>query len=333
MKILDPRSIIVILFYLAFNFMIIFFGLTIEPENHEIKKNITNFAPEYSQILKLEYFHLKNNFPQMSLNAEKMISKGEAFAEFDHPKGVYSSLKNGQDFFYQADSGQYQKKNELLQLINQVRLESDHSTYTADSVDYYPKRDIVIAQGKVKFNGIDKNTLDSIRIESHRMKANPESQTARFSGLVNGEIERKKKYEGKTKFSSDNLELDGNKSLARLIGNVRIQRENYDITAGNGDIYLENFNKSLKYFVLNDDVKVKEKIETEQGIQERRAFSERLEGFGREQKMILSGAPKVEMGKDVVKGYRITIRENVNMIEVDDAMSDMEVKRKKSKER
>jgi hypothetical protein len=48
--------------------------------------------------------------------------------------------------------------------------------------------------------------------------------------------------------------------------------------------------------------------------------------------MVLSGAPRVEMGTDVIKGYRITIRENVDLIEVDDAMSDVQVKRKKLKE-
>jgi lipopolysaccharide export system protein LptA len=79
-------------------------------------------------------------------------------------------------------------------------------------------------------------------------------------------------------------------------------------------------------------VKVTETVKTPEGITTRNAFAERLEGFGREEKMVLSGAPRVEMGKDVVKGYRITIRENVDLIEVDDALSDVEVKKKKKKE-
>ena len=77
---------------------------------------------------------------------------------------------------------------------------------------------------------------------------------------------------------------------------------------------------------------VSEKLQTTEGVKERRAFAERLEGFGRDQKMVLSGAPRVEMGTDVIKGYRITIRENVDLIEVDDAMSDVQVKQKKLKE-
>src|SRR5665647_2877221 len=102
-----------------------------------------------------------------------------------------------------------------------------------------------------------------------------------------------------------------------------MKRQSYLITSGKADITLENYNKSLKYFVLNDDVKVTETVHTPQGVQQRKAFSERLEGFGREQRMILSGAPRVEMGTDVVRGYRITIREDIDLIEVDDAVSDI----------
>ena len=128
------------------------------------------------------------------------------------------------------------------------------------------------------------------------------------------------------------MNLDGEKSFAYLEGGVRIVREGYDITAGKAEMFLDNYNKSLKYFVLNDDVKVSEKIDGPEGHQMRRAFSERLEGFGKEQKMVLTGAPRVEMGKDVIKGYRITIRENVDLVEVDDAMSDVQVKRQNLKD-
>jgi lipopolysaccharide export system protein LptA len=79
-------------------------------------------------------------------------------------------------------------------------------------------------------------------------------------------------------------------------------------------------------------VKVTEKIESPDGDQIRRAYAERLEGFGREQKMVLTGAPRVEMGKDLIKGYRITIRENVDLVEIDDAMSDVQLKRQKLKD-
>jgi lipopolysaccharide transport protein LptA len=161
------------------------------------------------------------------------------------------------------------------------------------------------------------------------MKARPNLKQSEFTGSVKGSLERKRKYEKAINFSSQKLTFDGVQSYAHLEGDVFMKRDNQRITAGKADIYMENYNKSLKYFVLNDDVKVSEKLQTNEGVQERKAFAERLEGFGREQKMVLSGAPRVEMGKDVIKGYRITIRENVDLIEVDDAMTDVQMKKEK----
>jgi lipopolysaccharide export system protein LptA len=149
-------------------------------------------------------------------------------------------------------------------------------------------------------------------------------------GSVDGVLQRKRKYEGAMTFTSQLLRFDGIESLAHLEGDVFMKRENYRITGGKADIYLENFNKSLKYFVMNDDVKLTETLnDPVNGKTERKAFAERLEGFGREEKMILSGAPRVEMGTDVIKGYRITVREGSDLVEVDDAMSDMQMKKKK----
>jgi lipopolysaccharide export system protein LptA len=71
----------------------------------------------------------------------------------------------------------------------------------------------------------------------------------------------------------------------------------------------------------------------------REAFAERLEGFGQD-KLVLSGAPRVVQDKDTVKGYRITMREKMEYIEVEDALSDVQVKqdagtekKKRAKER
>jgi len=219
-----------------------------------------------------------------------------------------------------------------LGLDGEVEISSDEANYYADRVKYFFKKDLIIGNGNVKFEGDDLQTKDHIVINSRSMEAKPEAKLSQFKGDVRGTLERKKKYEGKMTFSAHRMDLEGNKSLAHLQGDVVMKRQGYLITAGKADMYLENYNKSLKYFVLNDDVKVTERMQTPEGVQERKAFAERLEGFGREQKMILSGAPRVEMGEDVIKGYRITIRENIDLVEVDDAMSDVQVKRKKSKE-
>lgn len=332
MTIRDPKSIIIIFVYLIINGLIVGTSLLRAPDKELTSNAIKSVAPEFTEIEKLDYFHLKSGTPQMSLAAEKMKSQGEEIAEFETPKGIYNFQEKKKTIKYSANVGTYKKKKELLTLNGDVEVTSDEANYSADKLRYYFKKDLLIGTGNVKFEGEDLKSKDFVTVQSETMRANPESQLSRFQGSVRGTMERKKKYEGKLTFKSSQMSLDGNKSLAQLEGDVHMKRDSYDITAGKADMYLENYNKSLKYFVLNDDVKVTEILQTPEGVQTRRAFAERLEGFGREQKMVLSGAPRVEMNKDVIKGYRITIRENVDLIEVDDAMSDVQVKKKQTKE-
>ena len=218
-------------------------------------------------------------------------------------------------------------------LTGDVKISNTEAEYLAQKIKYFFKKDLVLASGGVHFAGNDPKTQDHLEIDADSMRAKPHLQKMIFKGGVKGSLQRKKKYEGKMTFSSQQLEFDGLKSLVNLEGGVNLGRQSYLITAGKADIFLENFNKSLKYFVFNDDVKVTETIEGPQGKTYRKAFSERLEGYGREEKMVLSGAPRVENGEDVVKGYRITIREKMELIEVDDAMSDVKVRKDANKKK
>ena len=327
----NPRSIIIIFTYFILNLFII--ATALRQESREAKANLKpgSLAPEYTQIENLNYFHLKDGVPLMSLAAIKMRSQGEEMAEFSEPKGVYNYQEKNKTLRYEAQEGIYRKVKDLLILKGNVRVITDEAEYLAQKLKYFFKKDLILGYGGVTFKGKDLKTQDYIEIRSETMRAKPQEQYSLFKGQVQGSLQRKKKYEGKMTFSSQELQIEGEKSLAHLQGDVKLNRESYLITAGKADIYLENFNKSLKYFVFNDDVKVTETIQTPTGKTYRKAFSERLEGFGKEEKMVLSGAPRVETGEDVVKGYRITIREKMDLIEVDDAMSDVHVKRKEEK--
>lgn len=332
MKVRDFKSIIIISIYLILNSLIIATSFKIKNELEGTKKSPQSLAPEFTRILKLEYFHLKESRPALSLTASEMVSQGEDLAEFVSPEGIYHFSEKKKSLHYEAQEGVYRKVKNVLALKGEVKLTSEDATYIADKVSYLFKKDLVIAKGNVNFSGVDPKSKDHVTVKSDSMRSMPGAQITSFKGNVAGSMERKKKYEGRLSFWSSTLDLDGGKSLALLEGGVRIVRDSYDITSGKAEMFLENYNKSLKYFVLNDDVKMTEKVEGPAGTQMRRAYAERLEGFGREQKMVLSGAPRVEMGKDVIKGYRITIRENLDLLEVDDAMSDVQVKREKLKD-
>ena len=332
MKLRDTKSIIIIFVYLVLNGLIVTASLKVKNDLETSKKSAQSLAPEFTRILKLEYFHLKDAQPALSLSAAEMISEGEDLAQFVSPQGIYHFSQKKKSLQYDAQEGTYRKVKNILGLKGEVRLKSEDATYLADKVSYLFKKDLVIAKGNVSFAGEDPKSKDHVTVKADSMRSKPAAQLTSFKGNVSGTMQRKKKYEGKLSFWSGAMNLDGDKSLALLEGGVRIVRDNYDITSGKAEMFLENYNKSLKYFVLNDDVKVSEKVEGPQGSQTRRAYAERLEGFGREQKMVLTGAPRVEMGKDVIKGYRITIRENVDLLEIDDAMSDVQVKREKLKD-
>lgn len=332
MKIRDLKSIIVILTFFILNVVIVTFSYTQKPVMSDSAKTSKSMAPEFTLIEDLEYFHSKNGTPEMSLSADLMKSQGEEFAEFSYPKGVYNYEAKKQTIKYQAEVGVFEKKNDLLDLKKKVKISSPEADYLADEIKYYFKKDLVIGNGNVEFSGKDLKTSDQVIVKSERMRAHPNSQNSVFEGNVRGEIQRKKKYEGKTTFSSHSMSLDGKTSLTHLETDVKLTRQDYVITAGKADIYLENYNKSLKYFVMNDDVKMTETLRTPEGVTQRKAFAERLEGFGQEQKMVMSGAPRVETGTDVIKGYRITFRENADLLEVEDSMSDVQVKKKKAKE-
>jgi lipopolysaccharide export system protein LptA len=329
MKIRNPRSLIIIFIYTVLNASILVAAFKQKAEEGLVSKKGGSLAPEYTRIKNLDYFHMVEGVPQMSLTASEMRSLGEQLAEFTSPKGVYNYLQKRKTLRYQADEATYRKKKDLLILTGNVQVNSDEMEYFAEKIKYYFKKDSLLGSGGVTFKGMDLKTQDQLEIHAERMNSNPQMQFTVFNGDVKGSLQRKKKYEGKMTFASQKLQLDGIKSLAHLDGDVKMSRQSYLITAGKADIYLENYNKSLKYFVFNDDVKVTETLRTPTGTSLRKASAERLEGFGKEQKMVLSGAPKVEHGEDVVKGYRITIRENMDLIEVDDAMSDVQMKREK----
>ena len=45
-------------------------------------------------------------------------------------------------------------------------------------------------------------------------------------------------------------------------------------------------------------------------------------------KFYLTGSPRVIQGSDVIKGYKVTLRENLEMVEVDDSASSFTIKKK-----
>ena len=185
------------------------------------------------------------------------------------------------------------------------------------------------AVGDVSAKLIDKLTKDKITISSRSMNSDLDKKVIHFKGDIQGVLTRNRRYEGGFSFTSELMTLNQLESQINLSKDVKLRRNNYDVDAQKAEIFLENYNKRLKYYVLYDDIKFVEKLKLKSGASRvRRAFAEKLEGFMSQGKIILSGAPRVEQDGDLIKGYQITLRENVELVEVDDSQSSFQLKRK-----
>lgn len=289
-----------------------------------------------SEMKELEYFNLDAGRPSLSLIADSMLSVGDEMASFVRPRGTYAAAEDKSAVRYQGQQAEFVKAEDNLRLLGDVVIEQDGSIYRAQQITYFLKKDLVTGKGQVEVSHLHKKTGQQLVVSSDSFRGKPRAEWANFQGDVKGVVRPKLRFQAPLRFQSQSLELKGLEGLVELREDVLVKRGEMDITARNGDIFLEQANKKLKYFILNDDVKVKEILIDSKGQPlKREAFAERLEGFGQD-RLVLTGAPRVLQGKDVIKGYRITMREKMEFIEVEDAMSDVQVKddqNEKAKER
>ena len=140
-----------------------------------------------------------------------------------------------------------------------------------------------------------------------------------------GKVKRRRAYEESLSFKTNKLTFFTRKNLAKLDGRVVLKYRNFEGKAQRGNIFLENYNKDLSYFVLNDDVKVIENFKMKGKKVTRKAFSEKLEGFPKKSLIILTGYPK-SYKADAIVGNKIILRWNNEVLEIIDANSNLKLK-------
>lgn len=281
---------------------------------------------ERIQFEKIDYYKTKARMPYMHLNASTLVIEGSERLDFSKPKGsLYSDDKK---VIYSADTGTFTSINEHLELEGHVDVIENKNSYKSKKLDYSGKSHTLEAVGDVRALLFDELTKDTMNLSSVTLVSFLDKDIVQLSGDVKGKLERHRKYEEGFMFSAGYMEFNGVISQMSLTKSVIINRNNYTVSAQSAQIFLENFNKKLKYYSLYDDVKLVEKIKTSGTVSTRRAYAEKLEAFQNTGKIILTGAPRVEQGDDVIKGYQITLRENVELVEVDDSQSSFSIKRK-----
>jgi lipopolysaccharide transport protein LptA len=321
----NKRSVNIVIIFIVFTVLIVFQAFNVKRLYSGSGGHLDVEKDQETKFEGLRYFSVEKGSPAISLNASdlKIVNNNDLY--FDDPTG-YIFNSSAEKVNYKAVSGSFIAKSKELKLNGSVVLTTKTASHESQKVYYNGIKKYLEATGEVKSNMLDIQTRDKIKITSNYLSSWMDEKRSLYLGDVKGLVRRRRIYEESFNFTADRVELNQLKSLVLLSDNVTLDRNNYHLEAQKAEIFLENYNKKLKYYVLYDDIKLEEKLELSSGqSQLRRAYSEKLEGYMAEAKIVLSGAPRVEQGEDLIKGYQITLRENVELVEVDDSQSSFEL--------
>lgn len=325
----NKKLLSVLIFFCFLSLLILYKALNVEVD--VFSSSITgkgNGPKEFTQFKELTYFNTNENTKKIMLKAEdlKMLQSGKLV--FISPNGTFFNSDTEIDFT--GLSGKYFPNKKFLSLSDSVVIKTQEgSSHSANKLIYNGKTNTIVASGDTKSEVINTSKQDRFTVFSDRVRSNLNKELIKFEGNVRANLIRNRNYEGKVYLAAQKMMLNRSESQAYFEGDVNLRRNKYYLHANKADLFLENFNKALKYYVLYDDIKLEEEIQLEDGTSvKRKAYSEKLEGYMRESKIVLSGAPRVEQGNDLIKGYQITLRENVELVEVDDSQTSFKIKRK-----
>lgn len=325
------RQYPIIFLFFAVCLTVVFYSNQASDEDGSVKNKETEKKQheQESYFKKISFYLLKKDQEQLHLlSDELMIDNNTKRSSFEVPQGFFYTSQRAKVNF-EANKGLYRPEDSTFILSEEVQLDSGESLMKSDHATYVMNREFFLSEGNVQTETRDVKSGDQIFVNSLIVHAWPKIKKSDYEGQVKGHIKRKRPYEPDVFFTSDNIYLDLMINQIRLEGRVTIKRQDVDASSRRGEIYLDNQNKRLKYYTLFDDVKVIEKLKiSENSLIERKAFGEKLEGIISEEKLILTGSPKVLQEDDVVKGNKITLRENNEVIEVEDASSNFSVKKK-----
>ncbi len=309
---------------------IVFYSFYNETESEKVFKKQVRKKAEKSFFKKIDYYKIESNRPYLSLNAISLDITNQQYMEFHAPKGlVYVGEEQTK---FKASSGIFESNRNHLSLESDVSIVSDKYQYESNNLFVDGDNSILVGQGPVKARLKDDISGDTLVLNGGGLRSYVELGKTDMFGGVDGKLHRKRKYEGGLDFKSEKISFDNTKSELILDKDVKIHRNNYRLSAGRGEVLLENFNKKLKYYTLYDDVKLIELVKLNTGEkQTRRAYAEKLEAFQSKGEVVLTGAPRVEQGNDVIKGYQIILRENVELVEIDDSQTSFSLKKKRKK--
>lgn len=311
------RSTLVLAGFVIASGFVFISALMIREDVEEINKSSVRNNLSLSRFNELVYFYADKE-KGFKLNAIELVILGEENMHFSNPKGEF--FKGG-NYEFSSEKGDYNMAAELLTLQDGI-VKNKNAFYQANKIVYNTDLKTLIARGDVISELDNPSAKNKILLSGARLRADLVKKNLSIEDQVKGEIRSYYRFKRSIKFETEQLEYSGSKSLVTMKSGVFLTNGNYRVTAREGEIFLENQNKKLKYFALYDDIKFIEDFKLKDGSKlKRRAFSEKLEAIDLDREVVLTGAPRVLQGDDVIRGYKITLRENIDVVEVDDSQS------------
>lgn len=283
----------------------------------------SGFTSFFKQV---HYFKQQNLAPLVHLNASQLsMNSRNKLIYFLDPNGR-AFANNAQPIDYTALKGSLDQDAGRMALEENVTVTTDTSIIQSDRMSYVVAQDLLTSSGNVRGQTKNFENGDVMWINSDQLVAHPRKREAVYTGNVKGRIQRSRVYEEGITFASNRVALDMNIQHVSLEGDVVLKKQQLTAESRRGEIFLENYNKKLKYYALYDDVKLREKVVVKGERLERKAFAEKLEGVMSENRIILTGFPKVLQGSDIIKGSRITLIENNELVEAEDANTNFNIR-------
>lgn len=325
------------IFILILSGINIYFSMNVEPSVDKVSPNSASETELVSDFGGLNYHRIDNDNHSLAVKAERLLIKNEKYFTFTSPDGVMHDTKLNEDYFFKSKSAKYNQLVRLLDLDGSVVISSAGRRFSANQIRYDAPAGDMRGSGAVNVFWRAAKSQTRFNIAADFFSADLNQEIIKFNGSVKGKARRKLAYESGFRFESDRMAIFQKDQYLTMNDNLRFWRNNFKVRARRAEVFLENFNKKLKYYVFYDDIKLTQKLENTLGSKgraiERYAYGERLDGIASQNKLVLSGAPRVEQGSDTIKGYQITLRENAELVEVDDSRSSLRIKPQESNER
>lgn len=313
------QSFITILGYFAICTFLIGQSLMTPQSSKESKKNQVQ-EESLNEFKQAKYFQKVADTPQASLDAVELIS-GDLTIKVRKPVGEVFPSEN-EKLEYIAEYAEFAKAKKELDLRGDVYIKHLQGDMKCDRGKLLLDQKYAQCFSNVKSNILDLENGDKLKVDANLVKMWWERGVVQYTGNVVGKINRKYKYEPGLDFSSEQLIFNRSDLNAEFEGNVKFNYQGVKSRSGRAELYLENYNKELKYYVLYDDIEIEQKIPAVGGGETiRKAYSETLEAFNQQRKIVLKGAPRVTQGRDITRGYKITLFLDREIMEVDNSSS------------